>query len=115
MESRFRWASGVVVPNYGRHPIWSLVMVAEYHLMDLAYGVSHGGFRSLEAARQYAREESLTAWDIFHGNARVEYHDPRADQFPGATDLHPFALSLCCCCGPITFDLPPLLASLLSA
>jgi hypothetical protein len=26
----------------------------------------------LEAARQYAREECLIAWDIFHGNVRVE-------------------------------------------
>jgi hypothetical protein len=43
-------------------------MVVEYHLIDLACGVSHGGFRSLEAARQSAREENLIAWDIFHGN-----------------------------------------------
>jgi hypothetical protein len=56
-----------------RRPIWkSLGMGAEYHLIDLTYGVSHGGFRSLEAARQYAREECLIAWDIFHGNVRVE-------------------------------------------
>jgi len=34
-------------------------MVAEYHLIDLACAVSHGGFRSLEAARQYALEECL--------------------------------------------------------
>jgi hypothetical protein len=40
-------------------------MVAEYHLIDLACAVSHGGFRSLEAARQYALEECLIAWDIF--------------------------------------------------
>ena len=39
-------------------------MVAEYHLIDLACAVSHGGFRSLEAARQYALEECLIAWDI---------------------------------------------------
>jgi len=48
----------------------------EYHLIDLATGLSHGGFQSLEAARQYAREEGLMAWDIFRGNVRVEYHDP---------------------------------------
>jgi hypothetical protein len=52
-------------------------MEAEYHLIDLATGLSHGGFRSLEAARQYAREEALVAWDIFCGNMRVERHDPR--------------------------------------
>jgi len=37
----------------------------EYHLIDLATGLSHGGFQSLEAARQYAREEGLMAWDSF--------------------------------------------------
>ena len=56
----------------------TLGMEAEYHLIDLATGLSCGGFRSLEAARQYAREERLIAWDIFHGNVRVEYHDPAA-------------------------------------
>ena len=49
----------------------------EYHLIDLATGVSHGGFDTLARARQSAREEGLTAWDIFHANVRVEYHDPR--------------------------------------
>jgi hypothetical protein len=34
----------------------SLGMDAEYHLIDLAYGVSHGGFRS-GSRTQYAREE----------------------------------------------------------
>jgi hypothetical protein len=38
---------------------------AEYHLIDLATGLSHGGFRSLEAARKYARDEAMGAWDIF--------------------------------------------------
>jgi hypothetical protein len=55
-------------------------MGAEYHLIHLATGLSHGGFRSLEAARQYAREEDLIAWDIFRGNLHVERHDPRADR-----------------------------------
>ena len=50
---------------------------SEYHLIDLATGVSHGGFETLTGARQYAGEKSLPAWDIFHGNVRVEYHDPR--------------------------------------
>ena len=68
-------------------------MVAEYHLIDLACAVSHGGFRFLEAARQYALEECLIAWDIFHGNVRVEYHDPRADRLPEATGFHSFAPS----------------------
>jgi len=48
----------------------------EYHLVDLAVGVSHGGFETLSGARQFAREECLQAWDIFHGDVRIEYHDP---------------------------------------
>jgi hypothetical protein len=48
-----------------------------YHLIDLTAGLSHGGFDSLAGARQRAREKGLLAWDIFHGNVRVEYHDPR--------------------------------------
>jgi hypothetical protein len=47
----------------------------EYHLIDLV-GISHGGFVSLAGARQFARQEGLSGWDIFHGNDRVEYHDP---------------------------------------
>ena len=47
----------------------------EYHLIDLV-GISHGGFVSLAGARQFARQEGLSAWDIFHGNDRIEYHDP---------------------------------------
>jgi hypothetical protein len=39
--------------------------------------VSQGGFEALTGARQSAREKGLSAWDIFHGNVRVEYHDPR--------------------------------------
>jgi hypothetical protein len=50
---------------------------SEYHLIDLATGVSHGGFETLTGARQCAREKGLRAWDILHGNVRVEYHDPR--------------------------------------
>jgi hypothetical protein len=50
---------------------------SEYHLIDLTTGASHGGFESLTGARQHARDEGLPAWDIFHGNVRVEYHDPR--------------------------------------
>jgi hypothetical protein len=50
---------------------------SEYHLIDLATGLSHGGFVTLTGARQRAREKGLPAWDIFHGNVRVEYHDPR--------------------------------------
>ena len=33
-------------------------------------------FESLAGARQFARQEGLPAWDIFHGNDRIEYHDP---------------------------------------
>ena len=47
----------------------------EYHLIDLV-GISHGGFVSLAGARQFARQEGMSAWDIFHGNVRIEYHDP---------------------------------------
>ena len=50
---------------------------SEYHLIDLATGFSHGGFETLTGARQRAREKDPVAWDIFHGNVRVEYHDPR--------------------------------------
>ena len=50
---------------------------SEYHLIDLGTGVSHGGFETLIGARQCASEKGLRAWDIFHGNLRVEYHDPR--------------------------------------
>ena len=48
----------------------------EYHLIDDLVGISHGGFVSLAGARQFARQEGLSAWDIFHGNDRIEYHDP---------------------------------------
>jgi hypothetical protein len=44
---------------------------SEYHLIDLATGVSHGGFASLAGARQCAREKDLPAWDIFHGDVRI--------------------------------------------
>jgi hypothetical protein len=50
---------------------------SEYHLINLATGVSHDRFETLSGARRCAREKSLPAWDIFHGNVRVEYHDPR--------------------------------------
>jgi len=50
----------------------------EYHLIDLYSGESKGGFESLEAARRYAREEGLTAWQIWRNNIRIEHHDPNA-------------------------------------
>ena len=50
---------------------------SEYHLIDLVAGCSEGGFETLAGARQSAREKGLSAWDIFHGNVRVEYHDPQ--------------------------------------
>ena len=34
---------------------------SEYHLIDLAAGVSHGGFETLAGARQCAREKGLPA------------------------------------------------------
>src|SRR3954454_17070244 len=60
-------------------------MAAEYHLIDLASGLSHGGFPALEAARRYARDEALIAWDIFRGNLHIECHDPRADRLSDDT------------------------------
>lgn len=48
----------------------------EYHLIDLGTGISYGGFESLEAARIIARELALKSWQIFHGNKRVEHHNP---------------------------------------
>jgi hypothetical protein len=50
--------------------------VDEYHLIDIATGESHGGFVSLDAARLEARHLGLRAWQIFHGNDRVEHHNP---------------------------------------
>jgi hypothetical protein len=47
----------------------------EYHLTNLV-GTSHGGFETLAGPRHFARQETLPAWDIFHGNDRIEYHDP---------------------------------------
>jgi hypothetical protein len=44
----------------------------EYHLICRTTGESHGGFATLVGAREYAREEELEAWDIFHGNRLVE-------------------------------------------
>jgi hypothetical protein len=48
----------------------------EYHLICRVSGQSHGGFETLDGARQYARDELLEAWDIFHGNLLVERHEP---------------------------------------
>jgi hypothetical protein len=59
------------------------VQASEYHLINLATGVSHGGFETLSGARQRAREEGLAAWDIFNGNVRIEYHDPRGETNQG--------------------------------
>jgi hypothetical protein len=55
-------------------------MEAEYHLIDLATGHPMADSGSLEAARSYARDEALMAWDIFHGYVHVERHDPRTDR-----------------------------------
>lgn len=60
-------------------------MATEYHLIDLASGLSHGGFPSLEAARRHAQEEAVIAWDIFRGNLHIERHDPRADRLSDDT------------------------------
>ena len=42
----------------------------EYHLIDLV-GISHGGFVSLAGARQFARQEGLSAWTSSHHIIRV--------------------------------------------
>ena len=42
-------------------------------------GVSHGGVDTLAEARQSDREKGLPAWDIFHGNLRVELTQDSAD------------------------------------
>jgi hypothetical protein len=44
----------------------------EYHLISRTTGQSYGGFVTLAGAREYAREEELEAWDIFHGDRLVE-------------------------------------------
>jgi hypothetical protein len=49
---------------------------AEYHLICRTTGRSLGGFETLNGAREYAREEGLKAWDIFHGNLLIERHEP---------------------------------------
>jgi hypothetical protein len=54
----------------------------EYHLVDLLTGESLGGFVSLAGARDEARAASLTRWDIFRGNVRIERHDPGMDDLP---------------------------------
>jgi hypothetical protein len=55
-------------------------MDAEYHLIDLATGLSHGGFRSPEAAASTPARQPWHAWDIFRGNVRIERHDPRIER-----------------------------------
>ena len=58
----------------------------EYHLIDLARGISHGGFISLAGARQFARQERLPAWDIFHGaESTARPLDVSATQRPRAS------------------------------
>jgi hypothetical protein len=49
---------------------------SDYHLLDLGTGVSYGGFASLAATRLAARQRGLGSWQIFHGNEKVEHHDP---------------------------------------
>lgn len=59
---------------------------SEYHLIDLITGESHGGFCDLKAARDWARGEGLSAWDIWHGGRRVEYHNPFVDPLKEAAE-----------------------------
>ena len=71
------WASpsftALAMPN---HMISKVEPLDEYHLLDLGTGLLYGGFASLEAARIIARERGLASWQIFHGNKRIEHHDP---------------------------------------
>jgi hypothetical protein len=48
----------------------------EYHLIDVTTAESKGGFRSLEGAREYAREEALAAWCVYKGDDLIERHEP---------------------------------------
>ncbi len=48
----------------------------EYQLIDLTTGVSYGGFATLDGARECAREEGLTIWEVWRNGVRVERHDP---------------------------------------
>jgi hypothetical protein len=48
----------------------------EYHLISLDDGVSYGGFISPKGARLCAYAEKIRAWQIWHGNRRIETHDP---------------------------------------
>jgi hypothetical protein len=58
-------------------------ILREYHLICRTTGESHGGFETLAGARQFAREENLETWDIFHGNLLVERHEPVSDRSKG--------------------------------
>ena len=77
---QFLYAEPRDPPRRRVHNRWKYsppALASEYHLIDLSTGASHGGFETLTGARQYAGDKSLLAWDIFHGNVRVEYNDPR--------------------------------------
>lgn len=58
----------------------------EYHVIELYSGISHGGFADLLAARTYAHDQNLAGWDIFHGNNRIEQHDPARYDPPRRAD-----------------------------
>jgi len=63
------------VSSYGRRLAWQS-HASSLGIFGRAAGASRGE-KTLTGARQYAGDKSLLAWDIFHGNVRVEYHDPR--------------------------------------
>jgi hypothetical protein len=75
----------------------------EYHLIDLAVGISHGGFETLAGGSQFARQEGLPAWDIFHGNDRIEYHDLDDREVRRESKARPLDVSAT----PRTLALPP--------
>ncbi len=55
---------------------------AEYQLIDVCQALSLGGFDTLDDARAAARLEGLEAWEIWHGNRRIEQHEPMAPDQP---------------------------------
>jgi hypothetical protein len=58
----------------------------EYHLICRTTGQSHGGFATLAGAREFAREEDLQAWDIFHGHLLIERREPDYQPRAAATE-----------------------------
>lgn len=52
------------------------VRADEYHLVDIVTAESYGGFHIARGRSGRCSRGGLFAGQIFHGNARVEHHDP---------------------------------------